>query len=128
MHDELRIFVPSHGCGQDESCECLRYPAIWVGRFGQVSTAQRFAVAGNRRGLQPSSACRQRRRCKDVTSYVSTPAAADSLLFRRVRVGDFLMAKGQAGGAVAEGGSSVRWLIASLAGAFAFVSYVQRMN
>ena len=38
------------------------------------------------------------------------------------------MAKSEARGAVAERGSSVRWLIASLAGAFAFVSYVQRMN
>jgi MFS transporter, ACS family, glucarate transporter len=38
------------------------------------------------------------------------------------------MANSEAGGAVAERGSSVRWLIASLAGAFAFVSYVQRMN
>src|SRR5436305_11412615 len=38
------------------------------------------------------------------------------------------MAKSEDGGAVAERGSSVRWLIASLAGAFAFVSYVQRMN
>src|SRR5579864_6081320 len=39
------------------------------------------------------------------------------------------MAKNEAGSAGAmERGSSVRWLIASLAGACAFVSYVQRMN
>ncbi len=39
------------------------------------------------------------------------------------------MAKTEAESAAAmERGSSVRWLIASLAGAFAFVSYVQRMN
>jgi len=31
MHDELRIFVPAHGHGQDESCESLRYPAISAG-------------------------------------------------------------------------------------------------
>lgn len=38
------------------------------------------------------------------------------------------MANSEPGGAVAERGSSVRYLIASLAGGFAFVSYVQRMN
>lgn len=61
-----------------------------------------------------------------VLSYGGHPVFPCSV---RVRVVDFSMAKTGPEIQVANGhGSSVRWLIAALAGAFAFVSYVQRMN